>query len=84
MRKYLVLSIIMATVGGAMAQNPPNGGQAPDPAFMQKALAAIQQQRNAEADQRAVAEARAAMLQDDVTKLQKELAEARKPKEDAK
>jgi hypothetical protein len=66
----------------ARAQPVPQG--APDPAFLQKAVQALQTQRNAEADQRAVAEARAAMLQDEVTKLQKELAEARKPPAAAK
>lgn len=81
MNRYLATALVLALLGGgivAHAQSAPP----PDPAFLQKAVQALQTQRNNEADQRAVAEARSAMLQDEVTKLQKELADARKPKEE--
>jgi hypothetical protein len=74
---FLALATCLILVSGSYAQQPAAGGQ-PDPAFLQKAVQALQIQRNNEADQRAVAEARGAMLQDEVTKLQKELAEAKK------
>lgn len=42
--------------------------QAPDPAFLQRALSALQAQRNAALDSQVVAEARAAGLTDDLAK----------------
>jgi len=80
---YTGLALVLALLGGGIVAHAQTTNQTPDPAFLQKAVQALQTQRNNEADQRAVAEARAAMLQDEVTKLQKDLAEARKPKEDA-
>jgi hypothetical protein len=75
LNRYIFLAIILALVSGGLVAH---AQQQPDPAFLQKAVQVLQTQRNNEADQRAVAEARAAMLQDEVTKLQKELAEAKK------
>jgi hypothetical protein len=82
--RYVFLALSFALLGGGIVAHAQTAGgnQTPDPAFLQKAVQALQTQRNNEADQRAVAEARAAMLQDEVTKLQKDLAEARKPKEE--
>lgn len=42
--------------------------QAPDPAFLQRALSALQAQRNAAMDSQVVAEARAAGLTEDLAK----------------
>lgn len=84
MNRCTATALILALLGGGIVANAQAPQGTPDPAFLQKAVQALQTQRNNEADQRAVAEARAAMLQDEVTKLQKELADARKPKEEGK
>ena len=83
MNRYVFLSLNFALlVAGFIVAHAQAPQAPPDPAFLQKAVQVLQTQRNNEADQRAVAEARAAMLQEEVTKLQKDLAEARKPKEE--
>lgn len=59
--------------------------QAPDPAFLQRALGAVEQQRNQALNSQAVAEARAAGLSDDLAKAQARIKEmetkSEKPKE---
>jgi hypothetical protein len=73
---FVGLMMLTAAAGSALTQPAPQAP--PDPAFLQKALQALQIQRNTEADQRAIAEARASMLQEEVTKLQKELTDLKK------
>jgi hypothetical protein len=84
MNRYVFLALILALLGGGLVAHAqqPIPQAPPDPAFLQKVAPVLQAQRNAEADQRAIAEARAAMLQDEVAKLQKELMEARTRRED--
>lgn len=76
MKIYLLLLTLLGTtlaLDGAFAQTPTASQGQPDPIFLQKAVQALQTQRNNEADQRTVAEARAAMLQDQVLELQKKV-----------
>lgn len=68
-------ALLALLVSSAFAQQPQ---QPPDPAFMQKAIGAMQQQRNQAYDQAAIAEARAAQLADEVAKLKAELDELKK------
>lgn len=82
MKKLLILSTFFL-VSAAHAQQQ----QQPDPAFMQRALTALQSQRNQALDLAASQEARANGLQDDLMKAQarvKELEEKTAPKSDAK
>jgi hypothetical protein len=64
--------------GAAMAQNPGPVGPpsaAPDPQFVQNAIAALQQQRNAANDQVAQAQAQLALTQSKLDAALKELVE---------
>lgn len=77
MKRILIALCLFATP--AFAQ------QAPDPAFLQRALAAVEQQRNQALNSQAVAEARAAGLTDDLAKANARIKEMEtkieKPKE---
>lgn len=59
--------LVLLVVSPALAQ------QQPDPAFLQKAIIAMQAQRNAAQDSAAAESARAAMLADEVARLNAEL-----------
>lgn len=74
----VAVSLLLAT--GAFAQPQPP----PDPVFLARALSALQAQRNAALDAQVVAEARAAMLADDVAQLKAKLDEMTKKAEPAK
>lgn len=75
--RYAIAIALMLMVP-ALAQQP--APQA-DPAFMQKALTALQAQRNAALDGQAAAQAQAAMLTEEVATLKKQI-EDLKPKSD--
>lgn len=79
MTRALVIAIALVAIGvPALAQQP-------DPAFMQKTIAALQAQRNEALDWRAALEAKLALAMDENTKLTarvKEL-EEKLPKEPA-
>lgn len=60
--KKIVISLGLLLTSPAFAQTP-------DPAFMNKALASIQQQRNSAMDAAASAEARVALLQDELNRM---------------
>lgn len=70
--RYLIPTFLILAMGAASAQQPP---QAPDPAFMQKAMAALQQQRNEALDRAAGAEARLAVMADELQKAKIDLAQ---------
>ena len=72
--KSIAVAVALLLAIPALAQQPP-----PDPAFMQKAIVALQVQRNAALDAQVVAEARAAQLSDEVAALKKQIEDA-KPK----
>lgn len=74
----LFVATYVAFAFGATAQTPPNGGQAPDPVFMTKAVQVLQQQRNNAQDQLAAEQARRIMVEEEVTKLKVELEAATK------
>lgn len=67
MRLILIVALFFAT--------PVFAQQAPDPAFLQRALSALQAQRNAALDAQAVVEARAAGLTDDLARAQARIKE---------
>lgn len=71
------LLLLLLLAAPALAQ------QTADPAFLQKALQALQAQRNAALDGQAAAEARAALLTEEVDKLRKQV-EDLKPKAETK
>jgi hypothetical protein len=68
MRIFLIL---LAISSSALAQQP-------DPVFLQKAIAAVQAQRDAANNNAAIETARAAMLADEVAKLKAEIEEMKK------
>lgn len=74
MKRLLILACLLATP--AFAQ------QAPDPAMLQRAIVALQGQRNQAADNAAALEVRAAALADDLAKAQARIKEL-EPKPDA-
>jgi hypothetical protein len=80
----LLLALIpaFAGTGAAFAQQPQQ--QPADPAFMQKAIQALQTQRNQALDAQAVVEAKAMQLADEVAKLKTELDELKKKPEPQK
>lgn len=81
MKRAFAICIILALAATpALAQQQP----APDPAFLQKAIMALQAQRNTALDGQAAAEARANMLAEEAATLRKQLEEAKKPAEPAK
>ena len=61
-----------------MLAAPAFAADQPDPVFLQKAVVALQAQRNAALDAQAVAEARAAQLTDEVAALKKQIEDAKK------
>jgi hypothetical protein len=64
--KFLATAFVAAVIGAAIihanAQQPP-----PDPAFMQKAIAVLQTQRNSALDQAAALEAKVSILTEEKT-----------------
>lgn len=64
----------------ALISTPAFAQQQPDPAFMQRALAALQNQRNTAMDSAAAAEAKAAGLADDLAKANARITDLEKPK----
>lgn len=66
MIRFFVLATALLAVSPALAQQV-------DPAFLQRALSALQMQRNQAADQAAVEKARADGLADDLAKAQAEI-----------
>lgn len=62
------LLLLLALTSSASAQQP-------DPIFLQKAITAVQTQRNLAMDAAAVAEAKAAQLSDDLAKAQARIKE---------
>ena len=76
--KRLTILLLLALTGSARAQ------QQPDPAFLQRALVAMQQQRNAAMDAQIVAEAQRAGIAEEIAKLKARIAEmdASVPKKD--
>lgn len=76
--KFLAIAFLLLSTS-AFAQQQPS-----DPAFMQKAISALQAQRNAAQDAAASAEARLAQLMDDFGNLRTELAKAKADLEAAK
>ena len=74
--RCLVLALCVVCIAtGASAQQA-----VPDPAFMQKAIAAVQAQRNNALDVAAAAEARATQLAEENTKLKAQIEQLTKPK----
>jgi hypothetical protein len=80
LNRYLFLALIALSGGTivALAQQP---GQ-PDPAFMNKALQVLQQQRNNAQDQLAAEQARRLMVEEENTKLKSDLEAVKKPAAD--
>ena len=76
--KFFSTAFVAAVIGAAAihanAQQPP-----PDPAFMQKAIAALQSQRNAALDNSAALEAKVTILTEENVALKKQIEELRKP-----
>lgn len=70
MKRLLILTALLLA--------SPATAQTPDPAFLQKAVAVLQQQRNAAMDGQAQAQTQAAMLADDVEKLKARVKELEK------
>jgi hypothetical protein len=67
--KIATVAVILAIASPAIAQ------QQPDPAFLQRAVNALQAQRNQALDAAAIAQARAAGLTDDLAKAQERIKE---------
>jgi len=65
----------------ALISSPALAQQQPDPAFLQRALSAIEQQRNAALNAQAVAEAGQATLADENSKLKARIQELERPAE---
>ena len=76
MKRLVLTSALLLGTAPAIAQQ-----QTPDPAFLQKALSAMQSQRNQAADAQAVLEARLSMANDELAKAQAKIKELKaKPK----
>lgn len=60
----------LALLGSLLLASPALGQQAPDPAFLQRAITAVQTQRNLALDAQAVAEAKVATLIEELAKAQ--------------
>lgn len=73
MNRYVFIALILALAGGTMIARAQQVQQ-PDPAFMNKALQVLQQQRNNAQDQLAAEQARRLMLEEENTKLKTEAA----------
>lgn len=67
MKKIMIAAVLLASPAFAQQQ--------PDPRFMQRAIAALQSQRNQALDAAAGAEARAAELADDLARAQARIKE---------
>ena len=77
MKKIAIFGAILALTSPAIAQQAP-----PDPAVLQRALSALQAQRNQAMDAAASAEIKAAGLAEDLAKAQARIKEL-EPKPDA-
>jgi hypothetical protein len=73
--RYIFILLLMVT---------PVFGQQLDPAFMQKAINALQTQRNEALDSAATAQARAAILADELAKAQERIKELEPKAEEKK
>lgn len=71
MKRYLLAAVLMLSALPVAAQQPP---VAADTAFMQKAIGALQAQRNEALDRLTGAEARLAIVADDLAKANAEVA----------
>lgn len=71
MNRLIIAAIALSTIGTALAQQPPQ--IEPDAAFMKKAIAALQSQRNEALDRAVGAEARLAVTAEELQKVQIEL-----------
>ena len=78
MNRFVFAALVLALAGGALAQPAGPQGQ-PDPAFLQKALSVLQQQRNNAQDQLAAEQARRLMVEEENAKLQQAVEAAKKP-----
>jgi cell division protein FtsB len=76
MIRLTLLALALLTASAHAQQQPP------DPAFMQRALSAMQTQRNQAMDQAAIAQAQAAQAQEEVAKLRAEIEQLKKPATD--
>ena len=70
----LKVTTLSALLFVALANSPTFADQ-PDPAFLQKALSAVQAQRNQAADVQAALEARLAIVSDDLSQAKKRIKE---------
>jgi hypothetical protein len=78
MKRSTITAIVYGAVVTVMVLNrvlPLHAQQIPDPAFLQKAIAALQQQRNGALDSQAEIAARSAMQADEIAKLQARITE---------
>lgn len=75
MKKIIVLALALLATPALAQQQPP-------PAFLEKAIAALQTQRNNALDAQAAAEARAALLAEELTKAKARITELEAPKKD--
>jgi uncharacterized small protein (DUF1192 family) len=73
MRAILALALMLAVAPALGQQQQQQQQQQQDPAFLQRALGALQAQRNAALDGQAAAEARVGMLTEEVARLTAEL-----------
>lgn len=71
LKKLIVLAVLFSSPAAAQ--------QAPDPAFVQKVVEVLQQQRNAAMDLQAQALSQVAVLNEEITKLKARIAELEKP-----
>jgi hypothetical protein len=71
MKHIIAIALLTISTTAGLAQQA-----APDPAFLQKAITALQTQRNAALDAQAGAEARAATLAEELEKLKAQIAAA--------
>jgi hypothetical protein len=74
MKRFAILLLLLAA-------SPASAQQQPDPQFMQRAIAALQTQRNQALDTAAGAEARAAGLADDLARAQARIKELEQKQE---
>jgi hypothetical protein len=79
--KFIITSFAAAAILASGIHAARTQQQPPDPAFMQKAIAALQAQRNTALDAQAMAESRAAMLADEVVSLKRQIDDLKKKAE---
>ncbi len=85
MRRIVIAALLLIVVPAHAQQADPGAGKvAVDPAFLQRAVTALQTQRNLALDAQVVSDARAAGLADELAKAQARIKELEpKPKEPA-